>query len=328
PAARYQPREHVRDQEADQDHYRAENHPSAEFQHLVENPGQFGKAQQPRRRDGEEQDDRDLGNARDHIRRGRTGRQQFGGCHCPVEAQPGKHLVEDLRHEPADEIADRQQQHGADDPRDGVENQPQHVAGRLGDAFELERVEREDREEYHDYRIDDRADGLADGSVARGSIHPAAIGPFVEIDRVEEGDGQVADDLGHQQADEEQQSRTDQIGNEIHHIVEQRVDRPGHIAEAQHRQDDQQTEQPDQQADDLAELHADAFAAGRGAAEQRDIVDQLGKAPFGGLGRRPGHDQDNGRQGDLLRDLERKLLIEAVIADTHGSLLPVYDWTR
>ena len=63
--------EQVGDEEAEGDHHRAEDHPAAQFEQLVEDRGQFGETeQQARRGDREEQDDRHLDDAGDDARCG------------------------------------------------------------------------------------------------------------------------------------------------------------------------------------------------------------------------------------------------------------------
>jgi len=177
-----------------------------------------------------------------------------------VNAQPRQDFVNDLNHEPADQIADPEDDCCAENIRNRFQYHPQHVACRPGYGFELQCFQRQNRHRNDDQDIGNRADCLADRRIASDRIDAAAIRPFVQIDGLQECHDKVANDPCHDDADEEYDRCTEEIGNEAHDRVEQGLDRSIDSAKSQNAQYDEQAKQPDQQGDNLAERLSDRRA--------------------------------------------------------------------
>ena len=137
--------------------------------------------------------------------------------------------------------------------------------------------------------------------------------------RLARGDDQVAHDPCHHHADEEDQSRPQQIGQECDDVFEQAVDRPRNPAEFENVENDQQAEQPDQQADDLAQRFAQRLPAAGPPLEEVDGIDEFGEGPFGSTRDEPGHDQRDDCQKDLFPQLHRHLFIETITVENHET---------
>jgi hypothetical protein len=171
--------------------------------------------------------------------------------------------------------------------RNSREDHPQHFRCRARDAFDIQNIERHDRDEDDDDRIDDGGDGPADCGVARNAVDTAAIRPFVEIYGLQNGLHDVADDPRHHHADEEDQPGSHDARNVFDDILQQAVHRTRDRAETEYGQDHQQAEKPDQQAHDLAQRFAQRRAGTGSALEEGNIVDELGEGPFRGFCRSP-----------------------------------------
>ena len=109
----------------------------------------------------------------------------------------------------------------------------------------------------------------------------------------------------------------------MHDILEQTVDRSGDPAQFEDVEHDQQAEQPDQQADDLAQRFTQRLAAAGPALEEIDGVDEFGKGPFGCARDEPGDQQRDEGQKDFLPQFHRQLFVETIAVENHETVSPL-----
>jgi hypothetical protein len=227
--------------------------------------------------DGEEQQDRDHHHRADGARRRRSFRRDAERADRAIEAHRGKDLLDRRLGEPADEIADGEQDQRAEHVWNGIENGAQHLRRRAGDRLDAQRVEGRDGHRDHDQEEDDHADRAAQRRLSgaraggdrssgsrrrgRGAVADAgSLQPAVRVGGHQRTLQQAADDLGDDEPDEEDQAGGDQIGDEGEGVGGELPDRLQHLRQLQRLQRQHDADQEDEPEGDVADQAADGFA--------------------------------------------------------------------
>ncbi|GGC49316.1 hypothetical protein GCM10010974_34230 [Brevibacterium sediminis] len=123
-----------------------------------------------------------------------------------------------------------------------------------------------------------------------------------QIHGVESGLDELFGDLREDIADEEDESRADDIGQESEDSIEQTLQRSQHLIELEQLEHGDESEQPDAETGDLPDRLSDLLTIASIALKCGNLGDEFADRPFDDGGENPGDNENDDCQSDFRQD--------------------------